>query len=122
MIIWLIFIGLEIYRNYFLIKKKKVKPIYIHSFIIRAISGILIAISTDPFGLWLNIIQSVPIIVFEITSFYILFDPILNKLLSNKWNYRGLESGWFDSLPLPIYYIMKILCIIGLIVSIIILI
>lgn len=122
MLIWLLFIGLELYRNYYLIKIKRLKPIYIQSFIIRAVSGILISISTDPFGLWTNIIEVIPFIVFEITSFYILFDPILNILLGNKWNYKGLESGWFDSLSLPMYYIMKILSLIGLIISTIILI
>lgn len=125
MIFWLLFISLELYRNYFLIEKKKVKPDYMGSFCYRVFFGAVCLIianpNFDPAGDPFTIIQALPFFIFQLSSFYLLFDPLLNLLRGKKWNYRGEDSGWLDKLPLWAYYALKVICLAGLVYSTIIL-
>lgn len=125
MIYWLIFISLELWRNYYLIEKQKIKPDYGGSFIFRAFFGMVCLIIANPYfdpaGNPLTILQALPFAVFQLSSFYLLFDPILNLLRGKKWDYKGKDSGWLDKLPIGFYYALKIVCLAGLITSLIIL-
>lgn len=125
MIYWFLFIGLEIYRNYFLIEKRRMKPSYLDSFIFRAFFGMICLFimyrGFDPLGDYTTIWKAIPIVAFEVSSFYLLFDPILNLLRGKPILYRGKSSGWLDSLSLklgtPFYILLKIFTLIILIIS-----
>lgn len=65
---------------------------------------------------------AIPVVAFEVSSFYLLFDPILNKLRGKHWLHRGKDSGWldplFNKLGTPFYVTVKIFTLIILIISI----
>lgn len=126
MIYWIGFIGLEIFRNYYLIVKKHERPNYAGSFMFRAFFGLVgIAImypEFDPLGDYRTLYGALPALIFEVTSFYLLFDPILNWSRKLPWDYQGKNSGWIDKLGKKWYYVFKIACLIWLILTVIILI
>lgn len=119
MIFWIVFIGLEIWRNWYLIERKKIKPNYLGSFAFRAffaIAGIAIMNQTFDPGRLLSWWESSPEIGFEATSFYLLFDPILNLWRKLEIDYRGKESGWLDPiLTRTTWWILKMACVVYLI-------
>lgn len=117
MIYWFIFIALEIVRNYYMIVVKDKKPVYFQSFILRGwahISIIVFVYDVTVPSEWLPIYKIFesdywPILLFHVTSFWILFDLTLNILRKKPWNYRGKTSGWLDSIPSNIiYWLLKI--------------
>lgn len=120
MIFWIVFISLELLRNYILIEKRKINPNYLGSFMFRAFFGLvgipLMYPEFDPLGgaFW----GAIPAVAFEVSSFYLLFDPILNKLRGKHWLYRGKSSGWLDKLGLPFYITLKVFTFIILILSV----
>lgn len=109
---WIAFIAFEVIRNFALIKWLKLKPHYGWSTIIRFFSGIgyLFAYYPDPltmgFPPW-------NYALFQITSFYLLFDLTLNFLRGKRWDYRGKDSGvFFDKLSKRKYYLLKGACLV----------
>lgn len=105
--------------------KRGVKPNYFQWAIIRGIVAIL-------HGIFADLIQKrwsldamddyLPLFIFQVASHYLIFDFALNKFRKLPWDYRGKSSGiFFDKLPLPIYYAMKVICVGLLIYSMIIL-
>lgn len=90
--IWLAFIGAEVYRNFYLIEKRKTKPIYLQSFIFRGMAAIAHGILFNPE----NMADYLPIFIFQITSFWLLFDLMLNYLRRKPALYMGEQSGWID--------------------------
>jgi hypothetical protein len=60
------------------------------------------------------------IILFEVTSFYLLFELWLNMLRKLPWDYLGKNSKLdvFFSTRRPLYYVVKILSLILLALSI----
>ena len=119
MIYWFSFIALELLRNYVLIEKRKTKPDYLDSFVLRSFFGLvgipIMHPEFDPLGDYTTIWQAIPIVCFEVSSFYLLFDPILNKLRGKPALYRGKASGYLDSLGLPYYITLKVFTLIILI-------
>lgn len=108
MIFWLIYILLEAVIQFKLISKGN-KPNYLQLFIIRGMAAILFG------GIVMNVTNwqdGFILLGWQICSFYVLFDIILNCLRKKKWNYKGKESGWLDSLSYPIYYTIKLLTLI----------
>jgi len=117
LILWIVLIWLEVERNYHLIEKEKEKPDYLHSFGVRAFLGILGLVfmcKHDPFLEWE---LTVPYFVYEVTSFYLIFDLWLNLKRGKPLDYQGKQSGWLDKLGKPFYYTLKILCLVLLILS-----
>ena len=116
---WLGFIRLEVGRNYQLIEVEKERPNYLHSFGFRAFFAIaclaLMAQNFDPFVEWK---RSLPFVIYEVTSFYLAFDFLLNKRRGKAWDYQGSQSGWLDSLGKEYYYYLKILCAILFVCSV----
>lgn len=95
MIIWLLLIFVEVYRNYYMIEIKKESPWYLLSFIFRAMAFILhgaLIMNVGP-GSW-------DVFVMQIGSFYLLFDPLLNLFRKKSFWYTGANnasnSGWID--------------------------
>lgn len=123
MTLWTLAITLELLRNLFLIVGRKRKPNYAQSFVIRFFGGLSVLIieypQFDPLGSPITILLALPFVVFQITSFYLLFDPVLNLIRGKAWNYRGKDSGYLDRSPLWAYWSLKILCLTGLILSLI---
>lgn len=116
MIYWLTFILLEVYRNYVLIEKRRIRPNYGGSFVFRAFFGLLCLILANPdFDPLVNGLDYWPFVVFECTSFWLLFDPLLNITRKKPLGYRGKTSGWLDSLNPLIYWVLKALAAFGLI-------
>lgn len=110
MLYWLIYILLEGYIQGKLIKKGY-KPIYLMVFLVRGIFSILQG------GLILDVQYDTwqyPILLgFQICSFYIIFDPLLNLFRKEKWDYEGKTSGYLDKLPKIWYYSLKLVCLFG---------
>lgn len=104
--IWLTFIFFEIARNYFLIEALEIRPHYGWSKIIRFFGGIgfLFAKFPDPAS---TPFPAIVYALFQISSFYILFDLLLNFARGKRWDYRGKESGSLDKLPNGKYHLLK---------------
>lgn len=108
MLFWLIYILLEAFVQGKSIQAGN-KPSYIILFVIRAMvsifHGILLAVQPGA-EYWI-------LLIFQICSFYVLFDPILNLLRIKPWDYQGKESGYLDKLPKKTYYALKSVCLFG---------
>lgn len=106
---WLLFILAEVLRNYILIEKYKTRPDYVKSFLIRGIAAITHASLVMGVENWS---EAVPVLLFQTTSFWLLFDPALNLLRGKELMYRGKNSGWLDKLPVKIYWSLKFIALI----------
>ena len=123
--LWPVIIAATIFLWY-RITVRKVKPTYFASNWSRGIFGAVCLIlmtadsGFDPANLatW---IPALPNIVYIVSSFYLFFDAGLNGLRKLAWNYRGSDSGWLDSMKIAMYHVLKVICLIALITSIIIL-
>jgi hypothetical protein len=115
--LWLLFIILEIVRNYYLIEIVLRSPDYKYSFFFRAFVAFFHAVLFNlqvPADWW-------PVLIFQLTSFWILFSPLLNILRDRPFWYLGKKSGWIDSFLFnrPILYkILYFACCLLLIISI----
>ncbi len=108
---WLIFVGLEILRNRWM-RKRGTKPIYFLSFLIRGGASIIHASPVMQIETWR---EYWPILGFQVASFYLIFDFVLNALTGDRWNYQGKSSGYLDRLPMWAYLVLKGLCLVYLI-------
>lgn len=120
---WLLFIAFEIIRNYAMIEWWKKRPNYQRSYMIRFCAFAVFALKRhpefDPFGDPSTIAPVLVYFVFQCTSFYLLFDLLLNIARGKAWDYRGKNSGaYFDKGSWVRYYTWKGASVIGLIVSI----
>lgn len=103
---------LQVFLHYFMIEEMDTKPIYFQWFIIRGMIAIFHAAVFQVMDFW----QWLPILVWQLTCHFIIFNPALNKTRSlNKENkgrllyhfwYVGKDSGWLDRLFLkdPNFY------------------
>lgn len=119
--IWLIFVVLEITRNYILIEVLKLRPHYGYSAIIRFGFAAIFLFwrhpEFDPLGDVTTIFPSTVYALFQWSSFYILFDPILNLLRGKPVFYQGEHSGYTDGLSSPKYLMLKAASLVILILS-----
>lgn len=92
LLLWLVFIAAEVYRNYRIIEINKGKPSYLHSFVVRGMAAVVHGVLFDPH----NIYDYLPIFIFQVTSFWVLFDLILNYMRGKPMLYIGKQSGWID--------------------------
>lgn len=115
---WIEYIIIDILWNVIKIKVRKKKPNYLGAFCRRVLVGfvnmLILHPEFDPVGNPVTILYAAPFVIFEVTSFYLTFDPTLNWFLGRKWYYKGSESGYLDSLPMWAYYSVKVLCLAGL--------
>lgn len=129
MMTWLIFIAAEIYRNWYIIEKKKSTPNYLQSFIIRAMAAIIHGAYLDMvynvfgdvsgYGYWDLIKLLAPVFIFQASLFYTLFDPILNKLRDKPFTHLG-KGNWLDRLLQKsdmVYWLLKVAALFLFIVS-----
>ena len=109
--LWLIFVALEIARNYILIVTLQMRPHYGHSALIRFGFAVIFLFKRhpefDPLGDVTTIFPATTYALFQWTSFYLLFDLTLNLLRGKDWDYQGKNSGMTDSLDKKMYYLLK---------------
>ena len=126
MIWWIGYIAFDLWRNWHRTVKVKKSPDYLGNFMYRAFFGLvfIFIIYPDFAPFWDNstIWWAIPVVAFEVSSFYLLFDPILNKLRGKHWLYRGKKSGWIDKLFIklgtPYYVTLKVFTLIILTITI----
>lgn len=109
MIYWITFIGLAIWYNWYKITVRGVKPTYFNSNWARGVFGLMCLVLTykETFDPLVNGLDYLPFIAFECTSFWLLFDPILNLTRGKPIGYKGASSGYLDRLPKWAYWILK---------------
>lgn len=90
--IWFAFIFGHAEKDKHEIKDLNEKPFYLLSFTIRGIAAILHGILFDPH----NGYDYLPIFLFQVSSFFLFFSPLLNMLRHLPLLYAGKKSGWFD--------------------------
>lgn len=111
MLFWLLYILSEALMQYKYIEEGN-KPNYGVLFTIRGIFAII-------HGAVLNVqnpTEWIPLLGFQICSFWIIFDLTLNLLRDKNWDYKGKTSGWLDKIPYKYYYILKVFAIFGTVV------
>lgn len=122
---WPVIIAATIFLNWYRITKRHLKPYYFASNWSRGIFALVCLVlmipSFDPLGSWASWITALPAIVYICSSFYLFFDAGLNGLRKLRWDYKGESSGWMDSLSIAAYHVLKVVCLVALITSIIIL-
>ncbi|OPZ93157.1 MAG: hypothetical protein BWY74_01254 [Firmicutes bacterium ADurb.Bin419] len=113
MLFWLVYILSEA-----LVQDKYIKrgwnPHYLTLFFIRGVFSTIHAFSIG-ITCWK---EYVILLLFQICSFWTIFNPLLNKLRDKDWDYQGSEkggSGWLDDLPKQAYYILRIFTFLGMI-------
>lgn len=122
---WLLTIAAFIFINWYRWKKLKIRPNYFAVTQWRVFWGIvfLIILSSeknfDPFNdFWYQMFKVWAEVVYISTSFYLFFDPVLNKAMKKEIDYRGEKSGWIDpSLTAAMWWAGKIVCLIACIYS-----
>lgn len=95
------------------------KPNYLQLFCIRGIvaivHGALMDVEIDALHYYsrFEYLQPLLLLTFQVTSFWIIFDPVYNHLTDQNIFYRGKESGWMDRLPIKIWYVLKVIALIA---------
>ena len=113
MIFWLVYILTEALIQYKLIEEGY-KPNYLTLFFIRGVFSLFHAF---PILYVSSLHEYITLLIFQICTFWVLFDLILNKLRGKPWSYKGENSGWLDKIDYTIYYKLKSLALFGAIVS-----
>lgn len=117
--VWLIFIGLDVLYNWYVIEKKHQRPFYLVLNIARGFAFILWGVFIIDFQydiFYLNYF------IFAITSFWLLFDLGINVTRKKHPLYIGMHSGWIDQFGFRhqgIYYLAKVIALVWLVFSII---
>lgn len=113
---WIVFIAGEAYRNYWMPKRQGKRPNYLGNFMYRSFFGLVCFIMMnpdfDPLYDLRTVWQGRWIAGYQVSSFYLSFDPLLNAFMKRRWNYKGKNSGWLDKLSMGLYYSLKIACVI----------
>jgi len=89
---WIAFIIGHAFFDFYRIGKSE-KPIYLQSFIIRGMAAILHALLFNP----QNVVDWLPVLLFQVTSFWLFFPAFLNGLRRKPLLYVGTDSGWTDA-------------------------
>lgn len=98
--VWVAFIVLEMLRNYIIIEEMHTRPNYLVSFILRGMISIFHGVLFD----CQDILQYGVLLLFQCTSFFVVFGPLLNKARGKEFWYLGEDSGWLDDLFMMIPY------------------
>jgi hypothetical protein len=124
LIIWLLLVVIITFIHHYIIEVMDTRPIYTQWWIIRGMAAIFHASFSDAVNIDWNLYAMIdywPMLIFQVCSYYLIFDPFLNKLRKLSWRYRGKNSGWMDRLPFGLYITAKVICVFGLTYSLIVL-
>lgn len=122
--IWLLLVIIIAFIHHYIIETMDTRPIYAQWWIIRGFAAIIHAVFSDAVNIDWTIEAMVdywPMLAFQVCSYYLIFDPFLNKLRKLPAIYRGKDSGWMDRMPMPAWITLKVGCVGGLTYSLIIL-
>lgn len=112
--LWLAYIIAEIFIHYYIIEIKKKRPFYLHFFLQRGIMAILhgvlyLWLCFERYGIETVMKDYLPLFLFQVTSFWLLFDLGLNLIRGKEWRHKGKNSGWLDKIPFKLYWGLKII-------------
>lgn len=107
LLLWLIPIAANVY-----IDRNGKKPEYMQVFVLRGMAAIIHGILTDMvchifpndlyrYSMWELVLIYLPLLVFQVTSFWILFEISLNVVRGRELLYfdrKERDSGWIDKL------------------------
>ena len=93
LLIWFAFIFIHAWHDYKQITDENERPNYLLSFTVRGFVAILHAILFDPH----NFLDWLPVLIFQVTSFYLFFPILLNSFRKKEIFYVGQHSGYLDS-------------------------
>lgn len=117
-LLWISYVINEAFRNYIIIRggvwpteKPAQRPDYTLSFILRGMASIL-------HGFLFEVeetIEYLPILIFQVTTFLVIFNPLLNRIRGFDFWYLGRNSGWIDKWLLRMgkaFYIVVYSCLV----------
>ncbi|MES1221183.1 MAG: hypothetical protein ABUT20_37125 [Bacteroidota bacterium] len=120
LLIWFAFILAHAVRDYYLIEKMKTKPVYWRSFIYRATFSIGYTFLLFDVH---NLYHYLVLLTFQATSFWVLFNMLLNVFRGEHPLYVGRHSGYIDSFLYKwpdfqgiLIILAAVLCVISIIV------
>ena len=105
MITWLIYPILEVLIQAYWIEQVKRRPDYQFVWMVRGAAffawAIWMVMRIDVYydlqtyrdSLWIML----PLLLWAPTTFFLIFNPLLNKLRGKELNYKGADSGMFDA-------------------------
>jgi hypothetical protein len=112
LLIWLIYPVTEALVQANLIQNKGWKPNYFQLFIIRGFFAIMFGAII--LQLEYDLEQTLVWLAWCTSSFFAVFNPLLNKLRDKPFAYRGATSGWLDRIFLSntvVFYLFYIFCV-----------
>ena len=130
LLLWLIPIGVNVYMD-----RNGRKPDYLKMFVLRGIAAIVHGVLFDivvgylpdnlhTYSVWGLFVLWLPLLTFQVTSFWIIFELALNRVRGREWLYfdrKERDSGWvdqiFDALGNGAHLAAKIAALILLILS-----
>lgn len=118
-LIWLAFILAEVLRNWFIIERKRQRPNYGKSFMLRAIAGLVLTAYSLPLQWNTPFIEAMHLVVpyvFELCAwFFVVFTVVLNNFRKKELFHLGSESGWLDQIGTgdypQVYWILYGMCL-----------
>lgn len=125
MITWLIYPILEALIQYVWIEKVKHRPDYQFVWMVRGAAfftwaiwmvmriDIYYDVQTYRDTLWI----ALPLLFWAPTTFFLIFNPLLNKLRGKELNYKGKDSGMFDAWSYSTLRRFRIACAVVAIIS-----
>lgn len=98
LLLWIFFIIVMMGYNYWVIERRNKKPDYKKQFVIKGIAAIIHAVYLTPEWTWSVDLwrEWAPILFFQITSYWVIFNPSLNFFRNNGFWDLGKYSGWID--------------------------
>lgn len=119
LLIWVLYIGFDVWVNHRIIEINQARPNYLLLNIMRGGAFILYGAYMWDFQYEIWYFN---ILVYCTTSFWVLFDLVLNVLRGKHPLYIGMHSGWIDQFGFRhqgIYYLAKVIALVWLVFSVI---
>jgi hypothetical protein len=89
---WVVLVVLQAFIHYYIIEENNDMPFYLLWNLIRGGASILHGVLFDVQG-WSDYY---PLLLFQLTTHFAIFAPLLNKLRFKGYWYVGKNSGWID--------------------------
>lgn len=118
LLIWVAYIWIDVWNNYYIIEVNDRRPNYLLMNIVRGVAFVLYGRFVWDLSLDL---QALYVFLYCLTSFWILFDLALNIARRKHPLYIGQHSGWIDQYGFKypaLYYLGKAVALAALIFSI----
>lgn len=118
LLIWVVYIAADVWCNFYIIEQINSRPDYLKLNIIRGVAFVLYG--RFVWDLWLDL-HSLYIFLYCTTSFWLLFDLVLNISRGKHPLYIGQNSGYIDQYGFKnpfLYYVFKVFALAALVFSI----